>query len=112
MRPVVVESPYSGDVRRNVDYLNAALLDCVQRAETPYASHKILTDSLDDGVAEERGIGIRAGFDMAEALSQIGAVRVFYKDLGLSAGMLAAIEHASEIGMRIEFRTLTNWAKK
>lgn len=39
MKLVVVESPYAGDVERNLRYLRAAMADCLARGEAPFASH-------------------------------------------------------------------------
>lgn len=60
---VVVESPYAGDVERNLRYLRAALRDCLLRGEAPYASHAIYTQPgvLDDDIPSERTRGIHAG---------------------------------------------------
>jgi len=110
MRPVIVESPYAGDVERNLRYLRAAMHDCIMRGETPYASHAILTQPgvLDDNDPHERELGIHAGCDMAEALGS-DAVRVVYTDLGESRGMAYGIDHATRIGQPIERRALPRW---
>jgi hypothetical protein len=107
MRPVIVESPYAGDVERNLRYLRAAMRDCILRGETPYASHALLTQPgvLDDDNPRERRLGIQAGFDLAESLGA-NAVRVVYTDLGESSGMTAGIEHAKQIGQQIVRRSL------
>lgn len=44
-RLVVVESPYAGDVERNVAYAKRCVLDCLKRGEAPYASHLFFTQS-------------------------------------------------------------------
>jgi hypothetical protein len=105
MKPVIIESPYAGDVERNRAYLNAAILDCLRRGETPYASHKMLVDSLDDLIEEERNAGIHAGFAMAEALGATTA-RVFYIDHGMSGGMRCGLEHAEKLGQPVTYRTI------
>ena len=61
MKLVVIESPYAGDVERNLRYLDACIRDCIGRGESPYASHKILTTALDDNDPEQRKLGIAAG---------------------------------------------------
>lgn len=96
MQLVIIESPYAGakesplgaqiDLQENKLYLNRCIRDCVLRAETPYASHKMLTDSLDDNDAVERELGIRAGLDWRRVASE----RIFYVDRGWSSGMFAA----------------------
>jgi len=36
VRRVIVESPYAGDVARNVEYARACVRDSLQRGEAPY----------------------------------------------------------------------------
>jgi hypothetical protein len=88
MRLVVVESPYAGNVARNVEYARACMADCLRRGEAPFASHLTYTQPgiLDDLVATERALGIAAGLAWAE----VAAMRAFYVDLGWSRGMIAA----------------------
>jgi hypothetical protein len=111
VRLVIVESPYAGNVERNLQYLRAALRDCLLRGESPYASHGLLTQPgvLRDEVPGERATGISAGFRIAEALHRCGAPRVFYVDLGWSGGMELGREHAERIGQALEFRKLPEW---
>lgn len=94
MRLVVVESPYAGDVERNLRYLRACLADCLRRGEAPFASHALYTQPgvLDDIDPAQRMLGISAGF----AWRYYAAATVVYTDLGFSRGMQAAIEHAEE----------------
>lgn len=63
MRKVVVESPYAGNVERNLAYARACLHDCLLRGEAPIASHLLYTQPgvLDDDRPEERKLGIEAG---------------------------------------------------
>lgn len=86
MKRVVLESPYSGDVTRNMLYLHRCIRDCIERGESPYASHLMLTTALDDSNALERQLGIEAGFAWRDAASYT----VFYVDYGYSGGMLIA----------------------
>jgi hypothetical protein len=101
---VVVESPYKGEVERNLAYLRACWLDCLRHGESPYSSHALYTqpDVLDDSVPEERELGIRAGFAWAEAAD----LRAFYVDLGVSDGMIKARNHAEELRQSFELRKL------
>ena len=63
MKRVIIESPYAGDVERNLRYARAAMKDCLHRGEAPYASHLLYTQEgvLDDDVPGERKLGISAG---------------------------------------------------
>lgn len=112
-RAVILESPFAGRTRRerrlNRRYLNDCIRDCVLRGETPYASHKMLTDSLDDMRPREREIGINAGFEMRRILRDSGAVTVVYEDRGISRGMQLGIEHSEAAGVPVIRRTLRNY---
>lgn len=92
MRLVVVESPFSGDVERNLRYLRACLRDCILRGESPYASHALLTQPgvLRDDLPHERNLGIAAGFVWR----------------GITHGMIEGLVHAYGIGHPIEPRML------
>jgi len=104
MKRVIIESPYAGDVERNLQYLRACMRDCLLRGETPFASHGLYTQPgvLDDEIPVERELGIRAGF----AWRTIAEMTVVYQDLGISRGMTYGIEHAHEIGHAVVYRSL------
>jgi len=104
MKLIAIESPYAGDVERNLRYLRACMADCLSRGEAPYASHALYTQPgvLDDDIAEERQLGIDAGFAWAERAD----VRVVYTDLGISTGMAWGVRHANTISQSIEYRTI------
>lgn len=108
-RPIViVESPYAGNIERNVAYARAALSDCLRRGEAPYASHLLYTQPgvLRDEVPEERNHGIEAGFEFR----RVSQATVVYTDLGYSEGMKLGIRHAEVLGHPIEYRSLSGWA--
>ena len=103
MKLVVIESPYKGDVARNTLYLRHCIRDCINREESPYASHRMLTDALNDNDPVERAVGIAAGLAWRKAVQAVfrqtetGVVAsfdpvlpVFYLDLGWSDGMTYA----------------------
>ena len=104
MRLVIIESPFAGDVARNLRYLRACMRDCIKRGEAPYASHALYTQPgvLDDGDPADRELGMRAGFEW----KNVAEVSVVYEDLGISAGMLAGINASKERGFKYEHRTL------
>lgn len=110
MKLVIVESPYAGDVERNLQYARACLADCLKRGEAPFASHLLYTQPgvLDDTVPEERKQGIEAGFAWGEK-ADLTAV---YMDMGYSSGMVQGVEAAEKAGRPIEYRSLagTNFA--
>lgn len=105
-RLVVIESPYAGDVDANLAYLDKAILDCLARGESPYASHKMLTTALDDDIPDQRALGISAGL----AFRRMVQGRVFYCDRGWSSGMRAALDLYLSEGLSWELRFLTHAA--
>jgi hypothetical protein len=109
MRLVVIESPYAGDVERNLKYLRAAMADCLSRGEAPFASHALYTQPgvLDDAKPDEREKGIRAGF----AWGELAVLRVFYVDLGWSSGMRQGLAEATRFWQPVEYRNLPGWAE-
>ena len=104
MRRVILKSPYAGDIATNVDYARACLRDCLQRGEAPLASHLLYTqpDVLDNSIAEERELGIRAGLTWGE----VAEVTVVYVDRGVSAGMKKGIAAAEAAGRTVEYRRI------
>lgn len=102
----MLESPYAGDVDRNVRYARACLLDSLRRGEAPIASHLLYTQVLDDLDPVERTLGIAAGL----AWAPVAEASVFYLDLGWSRGMVAAHTRAVEAGRPVELRELRGWA--
>lgn len=104
MKRVIIESPYAGDVERNTAYARACAHDCLSRGEAPFASHLFYTQEgiLDDGIPEERMMGIHAG-QVWGACADLIAV---YIDHGISRGMQYSMEHYEKMGIPIEKRTL------
>jgi len=104
VRLVIIESPYAGDVERNLRYVRACMADCLARGEAPYASHALYTQPgvLDDGVPEERRLGMRAGF----AWREMADATVVYTDIGMSRGMEEGIADAVAECREVEYRTL------
>lgn len=118
MRRVVIESPFAGhgetaeereaNAARNERYARACMLDCLRRHESPYASHLLYTQCLDDTDPDSRELGIMAGF----AWRDVADVTVVYTDRGISGGMKQGIADARMKGRPIEFRSLGGeWAK-
>lgn len=106
MRPlVIIESPYAGKVMQNIAYGRAAMLDCLERGEAPFASHLLYTQCLDDTRPNEREMGMRAGLDVAALANKT----VVYLDRGISAGMSRGMDDAAKAGREVEFRRLPGW---
>ena len=109
MRKVIVESPFRATLERTTEqhrlYLAHALRDCVMKGESPYASHGLLIDVLDDDDPVERALGIKCGWAWAEKADAV----VVYSDLGVSPGMRESIDRYQKMGLPIERRKL-DWA--
>lgn len=109
MRCVIVISPLRGDTARNQRYLSACLRDCVKRGESPYASHGLLPREgvLNDDDPEERALGIRA----SQAWFVKADLAAIYVDFGMSDGMRADLNHAIQLGLRIDVRNLPEFVQ-
>lgn len=104
---VILESPYSGteaEVKLNVEYARKCIRDCLERGESPIASHLLYTQPgiLEDDIEKERQLGIKAGLDWYRAADLI----VLYIDRGVSKGMKFAIKRAAIYDLEIDFRRL------
>jgi hypothetical protein len=104
MRLVILESPYAGDVERNIEYARRALRDSLMRGEAPIASHLLYTQPgvLCDELPSERECGINAGL----AWRKVAEASVVYIDLGISKGMEYGIAAARGAGIPVEYREI------
>lgn len=105
MRLVIVESPFAGEVERNILYTRLCVRDSLARGEAPIASHLLYTQKgiLDDNITAERQWGIDAGL----AWRTKAEASVVYTDFGISRGMEYGIKAAEESGNPVEYRTLS-----
>ena len=104
MKCVVLESPYSGNIERNIIYARRAVKDSLSRGESPSPMHLVHTQPgiLDDNNPEERAWGIAAHLawiPLAEAV-------VLYTDYGISPGMDAAVLAAARAGVPLMYRKI------
>lgn len=102
MKRVIIESPFAGAGEAGHEYLVACIADCINRGETPYASHLMLPEALDDNDPVSRTRGIEAGYRWWEVADELA----FYTDLGWSAGMRAAWRRAILMKMPRAIRSL------
>lgn len=104
IRLVILESPYAGDIEKNVAYARRCLRDSLMRGEAPMASHLLYTQPgvLNDGDPSERAWGIEAGLSWRH----VAVASVVYADLGISTGMRYGIKAATDAGLPIEYRTI------
>lgn len=101
---VLIESPYAGDIEKNIKYARACMRDSFSRGELPWCSHLIYTQNgiLDDSIPEERQMGIDAGLNWGEAAEKT----VVYTDYGISNGMLYGIRAAEKAGRVVDYRQI------
>ena len=106
---VLLESPYSGDIDRNVEYARKCMKDCLIRGEYPFASHLLYTQPgiLDDTNANDRELGITAGLCWGSKADKT----VVYVDFGISPGMKCGIKQAILENRPIVYRKLNNQFK-
>ena len=106
---VVIESPYGGvNLENNKRYLRAAICDCLDRGEAPFASHGLYTDGKDDTDSPNRLRYIQAGF----AFRKVSDYTVVYVDLGISPGMQMGIDDSHKKNIPVKYRSLCGWRKE
>ena len=104
MKRVILESPYAGDIERNVEYARKCIRHSLSLGESPIASHLLYTQDgiLDDTIPNERMLGINAGL----AWKEVAELQVFYIDYGYSNGMRYAFNYSKEHNIPIEERKI------
>lgn len=110
MRLVILESPYAGDVKKNIQYAKLCIRDSLMLGESPIASHLLYTQDgiLNDDIPSDRQLGIDAGL----AWIKVAEATVVYADLGITAGMKYGMAKAQEHGLEVEIRYLFNKENK
>ena len=101
---VILESPFNGEVQKNIKYAKLCMRDCFMRGEYPIVSHLLYTQDeiLDDTIPEERKLGVECGL----AWGKFADITVVYTDIGISEGMKLGIERAKKEGRLVEIRNL------
>jgi hypothetical protein len=102
---VIVESPFAGGFA-NVRYSRECIRDCLDRGESPFASHLLYTQKgvLNDNVPDERRKGIEAANGWLEVADHVAV----YMDLGITRGMVIGIVKAAKRDKPIHLR----WIKE
>ena len=110
---VFVESPYSGDIDRNMRYLQLAKLDAKARNEFPVASHdnmtmhpRCATFFVPDNDNKWETWTREEAIETAQQLRHMCAMTVFYADIKWSSGMKAGLEYCRKYSLPYEVRTL------
>ncbi len=107
MKRVVIESPFGTNpdgsradqatVDRNIAYARRAMLWCLRKGYSPYGSHLLYPQCLDDATPDERELGIKAGFAWGRAAELV----LVFGDYGLTPGMLRGIARAADDGQDV-----------
>tara|TARA_A100001388_G_scaffold270251_1_gene247561 strand:- start:1753 stop:2079 length:327 start_codon:yes stop_codon:yes gene_type:complete len=99
---VIIESPYMGNVKSNVAYARKCMNDSLLRGESPFASHLLYTQVLDDNKDIERLTGMSRAFNWYRHADLMAV----YIDKGISNGMKMGMEVAEKLGIEMVYRTL------
>jgi hypothetical protein len=104
MKLVILESPFSGDVERNIKYARQCVKHSLSQGEAPICSHLLYTQDgiLNDEIANERMLGINAGLSWLK----VAECSVVYVDYGVSKGMQYGIDAAHKNNIPVIFRTI------
>ena len=101
---VIIERPYAGDLSVNVGYARNYLWDSLLRQESPFASHLLYTQVLEDEITTQRELGMR----LALRWYEVADICAVYIDHGISEGMKRGIAHAKSVGLNIEERRISD----
>ena len=112
--PVMLESPYSGDIELNVFYARLCLQDSCERGEAPFPTHLVYTQIpsgtyVSDDDAARRVMSREHGLQRGFVWRNLCKRTVFYVDEGMSSGMLRAEAEAIRGGHVVERRLLPRW---
>lgn len=98
-RPVVyVCSPYAGDVAGNVAFAKAAAIYAVDQGATPVVPHLQYPAILEDADPSQRQLGLEMDCQLLGKCDELWC----FDHAGVSPGMLAEIDFASENGIPVK----------
>jgi len=103
---VIIESPFKATHYYTQEqhrlYLYHAVADSIRRGESPFCSHLILPEVLNDDDEYERALGVRVGLSWGKYADLVAV----YSCLGCSPGMKTAISYYKSLNKPIEWRRL------
>jgi len=99
---VVIESPFAGDVDRNIAYGLRCVRWSLDHGEAPSAGHLLYTRVYDDADPAQREAGIRAHLAHIPRAESV----IVYVDYGISPGMDRGIALAMACGVPIIRRSI------
>lgn len=101
MKFVFICSPLRGDVETNIRRANGYCRFALTEGVLPIAPHVIFSKVLDDGIPEERALGLKLS---RELLAKVCSEIWVFGDR-ISEGMRAEIELAQELDIPIQYFT-------
>ena len=104
MKLVIIESPFAGQIERNILYGRRCVSHSLHKGEAPIASHLLYTQHgvLNDNIPIERRLGMEAGWEWYRK-AELCAV---YTDYGVSNGMKQGIDIAKKLNIPVELRNI------
>lgn len=114
MSIVVLESPYSGDIQRNIAYGQRIMTDSRERGEIVIMPHLLWTqhhEAPNHFIADDDKIqivGREKSIEQIKILRTVVDKVVFYTDYGMSSGMVHGLEDCKKRHIEHEFRTIGN----
>ena len=108
---VIIESPFRGNKNfgqeQNSVYARLCLFDSLKRGESPFASHLLYTQVLNEQDLSQRTMGMKRAFKWYRHANLMAV----YGDHGITQGMRKGIRVAKYYNIKIEHRSLSDWAK-
>lgn len=89
MKRIMILSPYSGDIERNMRYLQRCIWHVIQERHAPFAPHYIYPSFMDDTNSLQRDIGIAMGLLWGSVSDELW----LFQDYGISDGMATEVGH-------------------
>lgn len=121
---VLIESPYSGDIPRNIAYAQRCMYDSRMRGEITLATHLLWTqhhlapqhfvsdyDEKYEVPNCGRDVSLQQICALREMIQREGGKVVFYIDYGYSSGMTHGLEHCKRNNIPYEERRLNKLDK-
>ncbi len=94
-KQIAIESPFAGDVARNIEFCKNICRYAVLHGFNPYAMHLFFPQFLDDLSKEERFLGITCGLAWTDHAKEVWFC--LRKEDKISPGMFKAIERNTEL---------------
>ena len=117
MSIVILESPYSGDIQKNVAYAQRAMNDARERGEIVIMPHLLWTQHYlsplhfvcdwDDKYEVKNG-GREESLKQIHLLRKMADKVIFYTDYGISSGMQDGLDQCKSENIPFEERLIKN----